>query len=248
MSEMAKSREKKGKPVLGKPLSYDHYDKRGYRTVAVEAGYAGWSKVYGDFDRRFDLDLLESSDLLAEQIPGSRVIDLGCGTGRIGAWLKSYSAGSVCGVDLSAHMLAKARERAVYDDLVQADLCATGLPGGSFDGALTSMALCHLPDLDRFFHESRRLLREGGWLALVDYHPFFLFSGVPSHYKDPDQGVQVAIENYIHALSQYFQSALTARFQLREFTERFVTDQWAADSPSYAKYLGWPITFMMVFE
>lgn len=243
-----KSREKKVKPILGNPLSYDRYDKRGYRTVSVETGYAGWSKVYGDFDRRFDLDLFESSDLLTERIPGSRAVDLGCGTGRIGAWLRSCGARSVCGVDLSAHMLAKAGERAVYDELVQADLGATGLAGDSFDGALTSMALCHLPDLDRFFHESRRLLRGGGWLALVDYHPFFLFSGIPSHYNDPDQGVQVAVENYVHALSHYFQSALTVRFHLEEFLERFVTEEWVSDSPSYAKYLGWPITFMMVFE
>jgi len=236
-------------PLLGKPLSYNCYDKRGYRTVSVEAGYAGWSKVYDDFDfRRLDLDLLESSDLLAERIAGSKVVDLGCGTGRIGAWLKDCGARSISGVDLSSHMLAKAKERAVYDELVKADLSATGLAESSFDGAIISLVLCHVPHLDGFFLESRRLLREGGWLALVDYHPFFLFSGIPSHYNDPDQGVQVAIENYVHALSHYFQSALTARFQLKEFTERFVTDEWVADSPAYARHLGWPITFMMVFE
>jgi len=51
------------------------------------------------------------------------VLDIGCGTGLCGLLLRS-SAKSLVGVDLSSKMLAKAREREVYDELVQAELCA----------------------------------------------------------------------------------------------------------------------------
>jgi SAM-dependent methyltransferase len=70
-------------------------------------------------------------------------------------------------------------ERGVYEHTLVADVTATGLPEASFDGAITSMAVCHVPDLHAFFCEAGRVLRPGGWLAVLDYHPFFLFMGRP---------------------------------------------------------------------
>ena len=49
------------------------------------------------------------------------VLDLGCGTGLMGAELRSR-ADRLIGVDLSAAMLAEARRKAIYDGLEQADL------------------------------------------------------------------------------------------------------------------------------
>jgi predicted TPR repeat methyltransferase len=51
------------------------------------------------------------------------ILDGGCGTGLCGPLLRS-SAQSLIGVDLSAGMLAKARERAVYDELHESELVA----------------------------------------------------------------------------------------------------------------------------
>jgi predicted TPR repeat methyltransferase len=48
-------------------------------------------------------------------------IELGCGTGLCGTWLRPWSR-SLVGVDLSANMLDKARQRNLYDQLVRADL------------------------------------------------------------------------------------------------------------------------------
>jgi predicted TPR repeat methyltransferase len=49
------------------------------------------------------------------------VLDLGCGTGLFGLAARSFSA-TLTGVDLSAAMLDRARERGVYDDVVESDL------------------------------------------------------------------------------------------------------------------------------
>ena len=43
-------------------------------------------------------------------------VDLGCGTGGAGAWLKDY-ARSLTGVDLSENMIALARKKLLYQDL-----------------------------------------------------------------------------------------------------------------------------------
>lgn len=233
---------------LGGALPYAHYDRRSYKTVSVEEGYAGWARKYGDFYDRFDIELFERSPLLSARTPGADVVDLACGTGRIGRWAKSTGARSVVGIDRSPDMLAQAALRGVYERTLVADVTATGLPDASFDGAITSMALCHVPDLQAFFHEASRLLRPGGWLAVLDYHPFFLFSGIPTHFDPVDGGETIAIENHVHPASSLFSTARDTGFVLRELQERFVDADWVASMPKYERYLGWPITHHWLFE
>src|SRR5271166_1738201 len=66
---------------------FEHYDSRFYRTLDVAAGYAFWAPFYdATMDDRLDLPLLRS--LSSVDWRGiAAAIDLGCGTGRIGAWL-----------------------------------------------------------------------------------------------------------------------------------------------------------------
>jgi len=233
---------------LGGPLPFAHYDRRHYRTVSIEEGYAIWSRKYGDFYDRFDIDLFERSPLLGSRTPGARVVDLACGNGRIGRWLVSVGATAVVGVDRSAEMLAHAVARGVYERTLVADVTATGLPEASFDGAITSMALCHVPDLHAFFREASRLLRPGGWLAVLDYHPFFLFMGIPTHFDPLGGGETIAIENHVHPLSRFFQAGRESGLVPREHEERFVDEDWVTSMPQYERYLGWPITHLWVFE
>lgn len=233
---------------LGGPLPYAHYDRRGYPTVSIEQGYGIWAGKYGDFYDFFDIDLFERSPLLTRRVPGARVADLACGNGRIGRWLGGAGASAVVGVDRSREMLARADERGVYEQTVLADVTATGLPASSFDGAITSMALCHVADLGAFFREAARLLRPGGWLVVLDYHPFFLFMGIPTHFDRPDGGGALAIENHVHPASRLFEAARASGFALRELEERFVDDDWVAKMPGYQRYLGWPITHLWAFE
>ena len=66
------------------------------------------------------------SAALAARVPFGQgnldVLDAGCGTGLCGPLLRS-TARVLAGVDLSSEMLARARARNVYDELVQAELC-----------------------------------------------------------------------------------------------------------------------------
>lgn len=233
---------------LGGPLPYAHYDRRSYKTVSVEEGYRVWALKYGEFYDSFDIDVFERSALLSSRVRGARVVDLACGNGRVGKWLQAKGATSVVGVDRSEEMLAYAAERGVYERTLVADVTATELPAASFDGAISSMALCHVPDLHAFFRETARLLRPGGWLALLDYHPFFMFMGIPTHFDPIDGSEAIAIENYIHPLSRFFQLGRETGFLLQELEERFVDADWVAAMPKYERYLGWPITHFWAFE
>jgi SAM-dependent methyltransferase len=236
----------KHRPDLGKPQPFAHYDSRKYAMHDVVDGYRGWSEVYDErMDDRLDLDLFACVPLL-DALDGQRVVDLACGTGRIGSWLKGRGA-SPTGVDLSPDMLERARAREVYDALLERDIGNTRLDAASFDGATSSMAFCHLEALEPTYREVSRLLRPGGWFALVDYHPSFLIAGVPSHYDDPETGEPMAVQDHLHGMSEHFRLAAEAGLTLVQFEERWIDESWVDERGSYAKWLGWPITFLMVF-
>ena len=123
------------------------YDRRGYRTLDVAAGYAAWAPSYdATMDDRLDLPLLGSLASV-EWDSAADAVDLACGTGRIGAWLKDRGVRHVDGVDTSAMMLERAATKCIYDRLICADITATGLGATCYDLAISSFAVCHLDDL-----------------------------------------------------------------------------------------------------
>jgi ubiquinone/menaquinone biosynthesis C-methylase UbiE len=229
---------------IGAPKPFSHYDRRNYPSYSVVEGYARWAPTYDAMDDRLDLDLLDASPRLRALVPNARVVDLGCGTGRIGAWLHTHRARELVGVDVSSEMLERATARELYAQTVLAPVTATGLEAGSFDGAISSMVLDHVADLAGFFTEAHRLLRPGGWLAVVDFHPFFMMRGVPTHFASGE--TQVAIENHVHALRDFFK--LAVGFAVEEFEERFVTDEWADAVPNYRKHVGLPVTHAWLYS
>jgi SAM-dependent methyltransferase len=95
--------------------------------------------------------------------PGSRALELGCGTGLFTE--KVAASGAVInGIDLSTHLLGSARARTRAIETVRLTCGnAEELPygGGSFDAVYGSSVLHHL-DLDRALAEVARVLRPGG--------------------------------------------------------------------------------------
>lgn len=95
------------------------------------------------------------------------VADLGCGPADNGALL-ARAGHRVVGIDRSAGMLAHAA-RVLPWRVVQADLRHLPLAGRSIDGIWCCAALLHVPhdQTCAALGEMRRILRPGGWLALV---------------------------------------------------------------------------------
>ncbi len=125
------------------------------------------------YDRRRDsayhrmLDEL-CIDIAAPYARGRRVLELGCGTGRILGPLSEIAAEAV-GVDFAAGMIAKARSRGL--DARHADLCALPFPDASFDLSCSFKVLPHVPDPRSAIEEAARVTRPGGHLLLEVYNP-----------------------------------------------------------------------------
>jgi len=101
----------------------------------------------------------------AAGMPAWDVADLGCGTGLCGPSLRGL-AHRLVGVDLSAPMLAKARERGAYDELVEADLLAfLQQRPEAFDLLVSGDTLVYLGDLEPIFAAAAQALRQAGVLV-----------------------------------------------------------------------------------
>lgn len=228
-------------------LNFSRYDTRHYITAPVRQGYAAWSRFYdAQMDGNLDLALLE-------QITGvdwaavRSAVDLGCGTGRIGAWLVEHGVATVLGVDLTPEMLAGARRRGVYRTLLEEDLCATSLPEGTADLVVSSLAVGHVPDLGAAYDEVDRLLRPEGRFVLVGYHPFFLLAGVPTHFHG-ESGEPVAIRNHIHLFSDHVRAGVSRQWALGEMLERIVDESWVDKAPGWAGHRHRPASFALVWR
>ena len=111
---------------------------------------------------------------LIGRVEGQRILDLGCGEGRISRALAG-SGNDVVGVDLSAELLQCATT-ACHDriDYRCADVCTTdwwdGIP---FDGVVSSMSLMDIDDLDGAVSTASATTRSGSWVAWSIIHPGF---------------------------------------------------------------------------
>jgi len=122
------------------------------------------ARLFDDYAPRFDAHLIEklgyrAPALIAEALsavaPGRRFalgVDLGCGTGLMGQALRGRVE-RLTGVDLSAAMIAKARERGVYERLIVGDAAALlrRERPAAFDLIVAADSLVYIGDLKPLF-------------------------------------------------------------------------------------------------
>lgn len=223
-------------------MDFDAFDTRHYRTVSVREGYRAWAPTYeASVPPEMDLRLLER--LEAPTWGQIEVLDLACGTGRIGAWLRERGALAVDGVDLTDAMLAQARDRGIYRALHLADIRETGLASASYDQVVEVLADEHLPSLNPLYAEVARVLRPGGAFWLVGFHPHMLMRGVPTHFDDAATGEPTAIEAHVHLFADHVRAAHAAGLTLVALEEGVVDAAWLARKPQWAKLEHHPVSF-----
>jgi SAM-dependent methyltransferase len=224
-----------------------HFDTRRYRTVSVPDGYGEWADTYEETVLDLmDLRLLNRLQAVPwEQMQSAA--DLACGTGRTGAWLKTAGVQAIDGVDLTPAMLERAEARGVYRRLHLGDVAVTPLPAAEYDLVTAVLVDEHLPELGSLYREAARIVKPGGCLVLVGYHPYFLMHGIPTHFDSPS-GEPVAIRCYVHLFSDHAAAAFDAGWELREMLEGLIDEAWLSQKPQWAARLHWPVSFALVWQ
>jgi len=95
------------------------------------------------------------------------VLDAGCGTGLCGPLVAPW-ARRLVGVDLSGRMLVQAKERQVYDELVQGELTAwLRASPGAYDVIVSADTLVYFGPLEEVVGAAAAALRPGGRLIFT---------------------------------------------------------------------------------
>jgi ubiquinone/menaquinone biosynthesis C-methylase UbiE len=130
--------------------------------------------------------------------PGSRVLDVACGTGAVSrvAARRAGVGGSVTGVDLGEPTLAIARSKAADEgaapiDYVQAEAGALPLDDDVFDVGLCQQGLQFFPDRAAALAEMRRVLKTDGRLAIatwkdIERSPFIAIAEALGRHLGPE--------------------------------------------------------------
>src|SRR5262245_22497804 len=107
-----------------------------------------------------------------DHIQGCRVLDLGCGAGRLAMYLRPL-ANQYVGIDISEHMIAYCRQRLSGLAFFRADMRQLPFAAGAFDSVF---ALFNLMDAvaheDRLslLAQARRVLKPGGLLIFSSHN------------------------------------------------------------------------------
>jgi SAM-dependent methyltransferase len=121
----------------------------------------------------------ESEAHLLPDVRGMDVIELGCGTGYVSAWLARLGAHPV-GIDNSAAQLATARafqkEFGIEFPLIHGNAEHVPFPSASFDLAFSEYGAAIWADPYKWIPEAARVLRPGGQLIFLGNGTFFMLA------------------------------------------------------------------------
>jgi ubiquinone/menaquinone biosynthesis C-methylase UbiE len=209
------------------PLDFDEHD--------VDAGYTAWSETY---DRPGN-PALTIDETLTEPVlaaaPRGRALDVACGTGRQLARLVARGD-DACGVDATAAMAERARERCPTADVRVGSWDALPFEDDAFDLVTCSLALCHATELDPPVREMARVLRPGGWLVVSDIHPTATMYGGAAGFPGQRPGHVPFVRNHVHQLSAYFAAITGAGLDVRGLDEGVLDADAAATMPSHLAF------------
>ena len=179
---------------------------------------------------------------------GERILDVGCGEGRLMAVMEASGAAPY-GVDVSPDLLRSAR---MYGPVAR--LCLPHLApirSGSFDAAVVSLVLEHLEDERTFLAELGRVVRPGGRLVIVINHPMFTAPDSapiqeddevlwrPGRYLDrgftDERAGEGTIRFYHRTMAELLNAASDGGWDLERMVELGATDAQIARHPALAQ-------------
>jgi predicted TPR repeat methyltransferase len=132
--------------------------------------------VFDEYAPNFDSHLVETLNYIVpanlitlirrfNENSGLDVLDIGCGTGLMGATIRP-AARNLVGVDLSRRMLDKAKDRGIYDELICKDISEfMEEDPRDYDLVTSADVFVYVGDLSKIFKLAGRRLRQNGYFA-----------------------------------------------------------------------------------
>jgi len=183
--------------------------------------YDLWSRTYDSMSNKTrDLEAVAFRKLLSK-INFSKVIELGCGTGKNTAWL-AKRADWVTAVDFSERMISEARNKIQEQniDLVTADIRRPWrFTNKKVDLITCSLVLEHVEGINTVFRQTNLHLRNSGFFYIGELHPFKQYEGSRARFET-SSGIHT-LECFTHHISDYVTASEQNGFKIYSITEWF---------------------------
>jgi SAM-dependent methyltransferase len=168
----------------------------GWAAEFAPRGHRAWASD----DPHWGIWNVPESDLrlLPDDLADKDVIELGCGTAYVSAWLARRGARPV-GIDNSPKQLETARalqqEFGLEFPLLLGNAEHVPYPDGSFDFAISEYGACLWADPYAWVPEAARLLRPGGQLVFLTNHVILMLTAWPDNAGPADERL---VQPYFH--------------------------------------------------
>lgn len=143
--------------------------EREYAKYILNKTKEDYSLIADDFSRTRSFAWDELKLLVQYITPGDKVLDLGCGNGRLLQIFEDQDIEYI-GIDNSEKLIKIAKEKYPQKNFQVADALNLPFPDNCFDKIYSVAVLHHIPSIEfrlQFLKEAKRTLRPGGLLALT---------------------------------------------------------------------------------
>lgn len=207
-----------------------------YDDAGFFAGYSRLARSVHGLDGAPEWPTLRS---MLPALTGKRVVDLGCGFGWFCRFVREAGAAEVLGLDVSANMLARARETTPDPAIAyrQADLETLSLPAGAYDLAYSSLTLHYLQNLGALFATVQRALVPGGSFLFSAEHPLYTEPG-PDYLDEGPRTTNWLADGVVkqhRTIATYLNLLIGAGFTVRR------VEEWGPTRAEIAAHPEWKI-------
>lgn len=139
----------------------------------------------------------------------ARLLDLGCGDGRLAPMWQAVMGAEAYGLELSPQAVQTAQQMFPFLRYTQGDAVNTGYDDSYFDIVVCQEVLEHIEEQNRLVNECNRIIKDGGYLVLTTPNKYYFDRRKGGNYS------QQPIENIIDRDTLY--NLLSPHFEIQSF-------------------------------
>ena len=189
------------------------------------AAYNQWSTIYDAMaNKTRDAEAIVLRDLLSK-VKFSKVIELGCGTGKNTQWL-AERADHIVAVDFSEQMINEAMKKTAGSN-VEFAMADVKEPWRfamlKADLITCSLILEHIEDIAFIFQQANELLVKAGLFYVGELHPYKQYQGSKARFEAGSE--LVTLQCFTHHMSEYMDAANKNNFSCLSLREWFDNEE-----------------------